>query len=68
MGRRRSRRRLLVILAAAVSLAILAVVDVASIHPVFASLTDLFWTALFWMLVLVVLALLVWSVFPTPSR
>lgn len=31
-------------------------------------LGELFWTALFWLLVFVVLGLLIWQVFPTPSR
>lgn len=62
------RRRWLVLTVLGVVVAILAFVDVASLHPALDAVTGFFWTALFWLFVLTVLALLVWQVFPTPSR
>jgi hypothetical protein len=47
---------------------LLAFVDITSLHPALDAVADAIWTVVFWLLVLVVLALLVWQVFPTPSR
>ncbi|MFC7072440.1 hypothetical protein ACFQJ7_14620 [Halovenus rubra] len=51
-----------------VGVAVLAVVDVQSVHPTLDATGDIVWTVLFWVLLFVVLALLVWQIFPTPSR
>lgn len=50
-----------------VAAGLLALAD-GSLHPALDAVADALWTAVFWLLVLVVLALLVWQVFPTPSR
>ena len=67
MARPAARRRALFLLAVALG-AVLVVVDIASLHPALERVADAFWNALFWVLVLVMLALLVWSLFFAESR
>lgn len=64
---RRSGRTRLALLVAVAGIAVLAAAEITSVSAL-DSLGGLFWTALFWLLVAVILVLLVWQVFPTPSR
>jgi hypothetical protein len=45
---------------------LVSVLDLTARYPVLEPAVEVFWTGLFWALVLVVLAVLVWMIFPTP--
>jgi len=46
--------------------ALVSVLDLTARYPVLEPAVEVFWTGLFWALVVVALAMLVWMIFPTP--
>jgi hypothetical protein len=66
MPRRRLGRLALLVVAGIGIGAFLSVFDVAARYPALEPAVEVYWTGLFWALILVVLGVLVWMIFPTP--